>query len=150
MSRKTGTVQSMLICCPSLSGDVKNILVGGHKQQFPSNWKAPRHFRLWCYLAAALPSWPSMRDEPLYMSSLPLWIEPKLHHHSNGFLACTPRDTVIPQIALKKEIVRARRRIRRLWNNVCVCLCNCDPTFLLVSPPFARMNYRLDCRRDLG
>lgn len=36
------------------------------------------------------PSWPSMRDEALYMSSLPLWIEPKLHHHSNGFFSLHP------------------------------------------------------------
>lgn len=148
MSRKIGTVQSMVMCCASLSDDVKNILVGGHKQQFPSNWKAPRHFRLWCYLAAALPSWPSMRDEPLYMSSLPLWIEPKLHHHSNGFLACTLKRHGHSTDCLKEGA--ADSEALKLCVCVRLCVCNCDLVFLRVSPRFARMNYRLDWRRDLG
>lgn len=124
VSRKTRTVQSIVICCLASPSDVTNILVGGRKQQFPPNWKAPRPFRHWCYLAAVSPSWPSMKDEPLYISSLSLWIGPKLHHHSNGCLACTPRDIVIPQIAWKKAIacVCVWQWILRLWKCVCVCV----------------------------
>lgn len=105
MSRKTRAVQSIVICCSGLSSDVTNIPVCCCEQQFPPNWKALRPFRHWCYLAAVFPSWPSKKDEPLYISSLSLWIEPKLHHHSNGCLAYIPRDIVIPQIAWKNEIV---------------------------------------------
>lgn len=96
--------QSMVIRCPTLPGDVKNVLAGGRKELFPSNWKARRSFRRWCYLVDVPPSWPSMRDEPLYISFLPLWMEPELHHHSNGCGASTPRGLVISQIAWKKEI----------------------------------------------
>ncbi len=89
------------------------------EEQFPPNWKAQRPFRHWCYLAAVLPSWPSMKDEPLYISSLSLWMEPKLHHHSNGCLAYTPRDIVIPQIAWKKAMVCVAADFEAL--KVCVC-----------------------------
>lgn len=118
-SRKTGTVQSMLICCPALSGDVTNIPIGGRKQQFPLNWKAPRPFGHCCYLAAALPSWPSMRDAPLNISFLPPWIEPQLHHHSNRCLASTPRDIVISQ--MRRDCVSHGE----VWGffGACVCVC---------------------------
>lgn len=130
----------------------KKTLAGAHKQQFPSNWKAPRCMRLRCYLAAALPSWPSVRDEPLHVSSLPLWTEPELHHRGCGFLACAPWDMLIPQIAFKKwacvrelMCVCARARMGACSRGIfslcaCMCQCRCNPVYL---PPFARMNYRL-------
>lgn len=109
-----------MICCSGSSSDVTNILVSCFEQQFPLNWKTPRPFRQWCYLAAFSPSWPSMKDEPLYISSLSLRIEPRLHHHSNGCLAYTPRDVVIPQIAWKNEIVCVPADFEAL--RMCVCV----------------------------
>lgn len=123
VSRKTWAAKSIVICCSVSSSDVTNILVGCREQQFPPNWKAHRPFRCWCYLAAVFPSWPSMKDEPLYISSLSLWIEPKLHHHSNGCLAYTPRDIVIPQIAWKQEIVYVAADFEALKLCLCVCVC---------------------------
>lgn len=130
--------QSMAICCPALPGDVTNVLTGGRKELFPSNWKARRSFRHWCYLADVPPSWPSMRDEPLYISLLPLWMEPELHHHSNGCGAGTPRGPVISQIAWEKEIGCDGGS----WGFGEVCTCvyvRCDPLFVLVFLPFVRI-----------
>lgn len=125
MRRVTWTAQSMVICCPSLSSDVTNILIGSRKQQFPSNWKTLRPFRRWCYFVAVLPSWPSMNDEPLYISFLPLWMEPKLHHHSNGCLDSTPRDIVIPQIAWKEIVCVVVVDFEALKASICVQMWSC-------------------------
>lgn len=127
VSRKMRAVQSIVSCCSGLSSDVTNILAGRCEQQFPPNWKAPRSFRHWCYLAAVFPSWPSKKDEPLYISSLSLWIEPKLHHHSNGCLAYIPRDIVIPQITWKNEIVCVCVAVDSEALKVCVCVA-CVPS----------------------
>lgn len=126
----------MVICWPALPGDVTNVLAGGRKELFPSNWKARRSFRRWCYLADAPPSWPPMRDEPLYISFLPLWMETELHHHSNGCVACTPRGLVISQIAWKKEIGRDGG----FWGfGLCARVCvRFDPLFVLSFFLFVR------------
>lgn len=121
--------QSMVICCPALPGDVTNVFAGGRKELFPSNWKARRSFRRWCYLADVPPSWPSMRDEPLSISFLPLWIEPELHHHSNGCAAGTPRGLVISQIAWKKEIGPDGG----FWGFWSVCVCKTWSSVCVVS-----------------
>ena len=137
MSRKNRTVQSIVICCSASPSDVTNIFVWLPRATISPKLKAPRPFRHWCYLASVFPSWPSMKDEPLYISSLSLWMDPKLNHHSNGSLADIPRDILNPQIAWKRRLC-VWQQIVRLWKCVFVCVS-------LVSPPFVGMNYRSHC-----